>query len=205
MEQLAQGTLLPHEILEGRDGLRIHRRLYFLRKFREADGIDAAKFVEAVKPEPLAEKFRREAARFGIGGHALHLTRQPRGLAQLAGGGGAVQLVVGDRGPEEETQPAGDLPVVERAFDAARDGLDAIEEGGRYEDAREHRADRVVVGQRGSAGALVEIFQARFFLGGQGPAPRPARESEHILDVAGLSVRECLHHLAVMRAQRRHV
>ena len=205
MEQLAQGTLLPHEILEGRDGLRIHRRLYFLRKFREADGIDAAKFVEAVKPEPLAEKFRREAARFGIGGHALHLTRQPRGLAQLAGGGGAVQLVVGDRGPKEETQPARDLPVVERAFDAARDGLHAIEEGRRYEDAREHRADRIVVGHLGVAGALVEIFQARFFLGGQGPAPGPARESEHILDVAGLSVRECLHHLAVMRAQRRHV
>src|SRR6185436_805731 len=98
----------------------------------EAPGVDAAEFVEAIEAEPLAKKFRPEPARLWVGGHALHLFRELGGPAELAGGGGAAQLVVGDRRPEEEAEATRHFPVVERALGAGCDGLDAVEKCRRH-------------------------------------------------------------------------
>ncbi len=83
------------------------------------------------------------------------------------------------------------------------DRLDAIEERGRHEDARDQRAHgRVVIEVRHRARLLVERAQARLLVGRQRPAPCAAGECERIGHLAGLRQRLRSHHLVVVRAQR---
>ena len=74
-------------------------------------GIDAVELIEVVEAEPLAEELGGEAARFGIGEHALHLALQLLRIAQFTGGRGAPQFGIGNRRPEEEAQAARHFPV----------------------------------------------------------------------------------------------
>ena len=73
--------------------------------------IDALEPVEAVEPEPLAEELGREPARLRVAQHPAGLALQFRGLPQPTPGGRRAELLVGHRRPEEEAEPAGELPV----------------------------------------------------------------------------------------------
>ena len=153
VQDLLHRTSLPDDVLEGRDGLVVHRPLHLVGELREASRVDAAILVEVVEAEPLAEELGRQPARLRVGGHAPDLAGELRRVAQLARRSGAPQLVVGDRGPEEEAQPARHLPVVQRRFGGRRRGLDAIEEGGRHQDARQRAPARAPSWSRPMHGA----------------------------------------------------
>ena len=101
-------------MLKEGDGFVIHRRFHFIGEFRETAGIDAFVLVEMIEAQPLAEEFRSQAAGFGIGQHPFHLTLQLLRIAQLARRGGAAEFFIGDGGPQEITETAGQLPLRER-------------------------------------------------------------------------------------------
>ena len=114
VEDLLHRPPLADQVLEGRDRFLVHRRLHVVGELGEARGVDAAILVEVVEAEPLAEELGGQAARLRVGGHPRDLRRQLLRIAQLAGRGGAAQLVVRNRRPQEEAHAAGHLPVVER-------------------------------------------------------------------------------------------
>ena len=189
VEHLAHRAVLTHEIFEGRDGLVIHRRPHVVGELGEAARVHAAILVEAVEAQPLPEKLRREPARLRVGRHAPHLLRQQRGLGQLAGGGGAAQLIVGDGCPQKEAQAARQLPVVERLFRCARDGLHAVEKRRRDQHACEQRLDGVVMAETVLLfGSLVKRPQASRLRRRERPPPSAVGERERVLDVPRLGL-----------------
>src|SRR5688572_27339774 len=111
---LSHWTIPANDVLEERNRLVVHRRLHFIGELREARGIDAAVLIETIKAQPLPEEFRRQTPRLRIGEHSLYLTLELLSVRQLAGLGGAPELVIGQGRPEEVAQTIRQLPVRKR-------------------------------------------------------------------------------------------
>ena len=106
-EDLMHRAIVPDDVFEKRNGLVVHGRFHRVGKFGEAARVHALELIEPVEAQPLAEEFRRHAARFGIGQHPLHLRLHLLRIGELTRRGGPAKLVVRNRRPEEEAHARG--------------------------------------------------------------------------------------------------
>ena len=205
-DDLVDGPVLPDDVLEEGDGLLVQRRPEPVGELGEPAGIDALEPVEAVEPQPLAEELRREPARLRVAQHPAGLALQLRGLPQPAPGGRRAELLVGHRRPEEEAEPAGELPVGQRhdPGPTGRRRLGPVQEGRGDQDAGQQRPGRGFVTQTASPQPGVEVAQALLFGRGQRPTPGPLGEPQRVLHVARLGGAEGRLHRVELVLQTPH-
>ena len=86
--------------------------------------------------QPLATELTGEPLGLGIFDHATHLGGEYSRVMERTGGGDRPQFGVGRRGPEEETETRGELPVIDRrGFLAGHGFLATIQESRRDQHA----------------------------------------------------------------------
>ena len=111
IQQVEDAAVLAHDALEEELRLGAEAVSKLVVEVREVARIrDVA--LQVPQHQPLAREVVDERARPRIGEHAAHLLLEHRRPAQPALCGCIEQLIVGDRAPEEERQPRGELEVV---------------------------------------------------------------------------------------------
>ena len=107
VEQIEGGAVVLDEVGEEADGLFEHGLAEIVVEGGEALAVDGVVLFKAAEAEPVAGEFGGEAGGAGVLEQAAGLGGEDAGLAELAGGGEAEELVVGQAGPEEEAEAAG--------------------------------------------------------------------------------------------------
>src|SRR4051812_49039881 len=107
MQEVQHGPILLYDVYEKSERLFVHRRTQLAVEAGKPLPIDRIVLLESSDIEPLADELRREILDAFVLQHPLRLRGQNVWPTQLAGGSFRQQLGIGQAGPQEITQPAG--------------------------------------------------------------------------------------------------
>ena len=143
--------------------------------------------VEVVDLEPLAGELGGQAADPVVADQPAGLGDQDVRVVEPSLCGGLAQVVVGHRGPEEIAEPAGELPVRDRAGRVPRAGpLDPVEERRRDQDSGHHEPQRVLMPELLRAEGPIQCPQFLILVLRQRPTIGPCGQAHELIELLRL-------------------